>query len=243
MNKPTIIARLEQSARRRRFRLFGNLLSNIVRPEQRTKILDVGGTMTYWLSMDWTTLGNIDVVLLNVFPQEGLPSGFTSVVGDARDLSSYADQEFDTVYSNSAIGHVGTLLDQERMAREIRRVGKSYFVQTPNQEFVIDWRTLVPFFHRLSVPSQAWCLRHVRVGTYPRINDYSASLRAVSRVRNLRFRELKSLFPDGTIVREKVAGLTKSFVVHSGFVVPSEAISSTRSGRRETYRGSLAQPQ
>jgi hypothetical protein len=176
--------------------------------------------------MDWSILGNIEIVLLNTFVQEHLPPPFLSVVADARDLSRYGDREFDVVYSNSVLCHVGAFSDRVRMAREIRRVGRSYFVQTPNPGFIIDWRTLIPFFHFLPLSSQAWCFRHFRVGTYPRIQDYSASLYQASRVQTVTCDELRRLFPDGTIVRERVLGMTKSFVVHSGFVASDRAISS-----------------
>lgn len=208
---------LEQAARRRRFHVFCNLLSHRAEARRRT-ILDVGGTWVYWREMDWSVLGDINVVLLNTFPQSGLPREFTSVVSDARDLSLYRDQEFDTVYSNSVLGHVGTIEDQARMAREIRRVGNSYFVQTPNQRFLVDWRTLVPCFHFLPVTYQAWCFRHFRVGTYPKIADYSESIHQARRIRNVIYEELREMFPDGTILRERVGGLTKSFMVHSGFL-------------------------
>lgn len=79
------------------------------------------------------------VTLLNVMPQAGIDA----VLGDARDLSRYGDGEFDVVFSNSCIGHVGGFEDQLRMAREIRRVGRRYFVQTPNHGLPIDWRILV----------------------------------------------------------------------------------------------------
>jgi hypothetical protein len=217
MNKPAIITALEQSARRRRFAAFSHLFATIACVERPTKILDVGGTWNYWRQMNWTALGNFEVVLLNVVAQDGLPASFKSVVADGRNLSDYGSQEFDVVYSNSAIGHVGTFADQERMAKEIRRVGRSYFLQTPNQRFIIDWRTLMPCFHFLPITYQAWCLRHFRVGTYPRVDDYSSALHLAGRVRNVTFKELQRLFPGGTIVRERVMRLTKSFVVHAGF--------------------------
>jgi hypothetical protein len=218
MNARDLITVLEHAARRRRFCLFTALFSKIANKDRPNRILDVGGTWAYWRQMDWRALGDIEVVLLNVSLEKGLPYPFTSVVCDARELSGYANQEFDTVYSNSVLGHVGSFADQQRMAQEIRRVGRSYFVQTPNQNFVVDWRTLVPFFHFLPVPYQAWCLRHFRVGAYPRITDYSTSIHQAGRIRNVTFDELQSLFPNGAIVRERVGGLTKSFMVHSGFL-------------------------
>jgi hypothetical protein len=216
-NSFAITTAVERSARRKRFALFRSLFLRLNGTNRPLRILDVGGTWDYWREMDWRSLGRIEVTLLNVFPQNGVPYPFTSVLADARDLSSYANSEFDTVYSNSALGHVGTFADQLQAAREIRRVGRSYFVQTPNQHFIIDWRTLVPFFHFLPIPYQAWCFRHFRVGRYQRAPTYSAALHQAMRVRNLTSRELHTLFPDGNLLRERIGGLSKSFMIHAGF--------------------------
>jgi hypothetical protein len=214
MPKPQFIASLEERARRDRQLLFVELLSQVERP---LTILDVGGSYDYWRQTDVAALGNVRIVLLNLFPQDEYPSPFSAEVGDARDLSRYADQEFDVVFSNSVLGHVGGFADQMRMASEIRRVGIRYFVQTPNHGFLIDWRTLVPCFHFLPVAIQAWCFRHFSVGTYRRVTDHTASLELASRIRNIRKGELSLLFPESTVVFEQYSGMTKSFMIHGGF--------------------------
>ena len=45
---------------------------------------------------------------------------FESVWADARDLSQFKNNEFDVVFSNSVIEHVGAIKDQEAMMREVR---------------------------------------------------------------------------------------------------------------------------
>jgi len=214
MPKPRIILCLEKRARRHRHSLFVELLSRIERP---LKILDVGGTYDYWRQTDVAALGNVRIVLLNLFPQDGLVPPFSAAVGDARDLSRYADKEFDVVFSNSLLGQAGRFADQMRMSSEIRRVGKHHFVQTPNHSFIIDWRTLVPCFHFLPVSFQALCFRNFSVGTYQRVTDRATSLQLASRIRNVRKRELRLLFPDSTVVCERFLGMTKSFMIQGGF--------------------------
>ena len=154
---------------------------------------------------------------MNQFPQDDLPSNFSFVIGDARDLSRYPDQSFDLVFSNSVIGHVGDFLEQRRMAREIQRVGRRYFVQTPNHGFPVDWRTLVPFFHFLSPRLQAWCFERMAVGTYPRAADRDKATELAHRIRNVRRYEIPDLFPGATVRNELVFGFTKSFMIHRWF--------------------------
>lgn len=223
MTKPQFIVRAEEKARRARHSLFLELLLQADRP---LNILDVGGEYAYWQQTDMSALGNVRIVLLNLFPQENLSPPFSAEVGDARDLSRYADKEFDVVFSNSVICLVGGLADQMRMASEVRRVGKRYFVQTPNHGFLVDWRTVVPCFHLLPIPLQAWCFRHFSVGTYRKVPDRAVSLELASRVRNLRRRELPLLFPSSSVICERYLGMTKSFMVHGGF--DSSALKSYR---------------
>lgn len=215
MPKQGLLANHEARARRNRHLFFVELLAQVEKP---VTILDVGGTYQYWQQTNYAALGNVRIVLFNVFPQKDLAASFTAEIGDARDLSRYSNREFDVVFSNSVIGHVGRFTDQMRMATEIRRVSKRYFVQTPNHGFLIDWRTLVPCFHFFPVPLQAWCFRHFSVGTIKRITDRTTSLALASRIRNIRHRELRLLFPESTVVPERYLGMTKSFMIHYGFV-------------------------
>ena len=215
MGKPRFFSSLELRARRKRFALFETLASSSLARVAAVRILDVGGTWQYW--SQFGPLEGVEVVLLNIFPQDPVDPPFTALVGDGRDLSRFRDHEFDIVYSNSVLAFVGTLADQGQMAREIRRVGRRYFVQTPNRFFVLDWRTLVPFFHWLPAAAQAWCFRRFKVGIYPRLQEPGTALHHATRVRDLTASELRELFPGATVVRERVLGLTKSFLIHFGF--------------------------
>lgn len=210
MAKPQWIVHLETRARQRRFALISALIP-ATRP---LRILDVGGRWDYWQALDWRVLMPCEITLFNLEVPSDVPQPFTAATGDARDLSRYADDSFDLVYSNSVIGHVGTFADQQRMASEIRRVGKAFILQTPNHHFLIDWRTLVPCFHWLPAAVQAWCFAHMRVGTYPKAATPEVAWTWATRIRNLTRRELRTLFPDSAILRERVAGFTKSFIVH-----------------------------
>ncbi|WP_255695553.1 methyltransferase domain-containing protein [Rhodohalobacter sp. 614A] len=68
-----------------------------------------------------------------VFPNSGaIGKQFQYVQGDALDMHMFEDKSFDVVFSNSVIEHVGSFENQRRFADEVRRVGKAYWVQTPD---------------------------------------------------------------------------------------------------------------
>ena len=160
---------------------------------------------------------DVKVVLLNVEPVEVTGENFVFQRGDARRMDGFRDGEFDVVFSNSVIEHVGGFKEQMQMAAEIRRVGKRYFVQTPNRYFPIEPHFLVPFFQFLPERAQVFLVSHHSLGWYDRIRDYQAAVEVVRGIRLLNKQELKRLFPEAHLQKERFCGLTKSFIVYHGW--------------------------
>jgi hypothetical protein len=199
--------------RRRRFALFRSLLDSLPRP---VRLLDVGGTQFFWEMMGFKADQGLEVTMLNLMPSWTRP-GFRSVVGDARDMRQFADQEFDVVFSNSVIEHVGEPSAQQQMASEIKRVGKRYFVQTPNRHFPLEPHFFFPGFQFLPLAARIWLLQHFDLGWYKKIPDYAAARQEVETIRLLARRDLVRLFPEGRLYNERFAGLTVSFVIYAGW--------------------------
>jgi SAM-dependent methyltransferase len=206
--------------RQRRFALFESLLETL--PEPR-RILDVGGTPGFWEARGYAGRPGTEIVMLNVveFPIEH--PNFTSIVGDAADLGRFPDASFEVVFSNSVIEHLETLERQRRMADEVRRVGRRYFVQTPNRSFPLEPHFLFPGFQFLPLDVRVRLLRRFTLGHYARTPDRAAAEHAIRLIRLLSESELRDLFPGGWLWRERVAGLTKSFVVGGGWPEPDAA--------------------
>lgn len=61
----------------------------------------------------------------------------------------FADKEFDAVWSNAVLEHVGNRESQVRFVSELLRVGKIAFFTTPNRYFPIEVHTLTPLLHWL----------------------------------------------------------------------------------------------
>jgi len=197
--------------REARLQVLADLVRDLPQP---IRVLDVGGTHHFWLSMDRCALPRMHITLFNRWEYDpGIPDA-VAVVGDARDLSRYADREFDVVFSNSVIEHVGGLREQARMARECVRVGKRYYVQTPNRYFPIEPHFLFPCWQFLPLALRAWLHRWRRWGWWDKARSYEEAMEEVESIRLLSRRELRYLFPDATLWTERFLGLPKSFVAY-----------------------------
>ncbi len=195
--------------RRRRFARFIQLVERC--RKQHLRILDIGGTESFWESMGFVESGH-DIVLVNIFAQQTRHENITSIVGDARSLEEFDQGEFDIVFSNSVIEHLRSFEDQRKMAAEVQRLAQRYFVQTPNYYFPIEPHFLVPGFQYLPQRVRVWMLQRFKLGHYERVEDLQRARELVSEIRLLTKSELQSLFPDASIYHERVLGLTKSFL-------------------------------
>jgi hypothetical protein len=196
--------------RRRRLAQFMDLLPQ---GEGSTHILDVGGTEKFWLSVWNEQCEKLSVTLLNLTagPISGdLP--VRSLAGDARDLSQFGMLEFDLCFSNSVIEHVGTLADQRRMADEIRRVAKGYFVQTPYRYFPLEPHFHVPGWAQLPIWCRTVLHQRMNLGWFSAEPDYMKARMDVEQIRLLSMHEFRLLFADAEIRAEKVGPLIKSMI-------------------------------
>ena len=177
-----------------------------------TRVLDVGGTPDCWR---WLPLQPRLVFLNTPRAREEVGEAVEWVAGDGRSLP-FADRAFDIVFSNSAIEHVGDRDSQRRFAAEVMRVGRAYWIQTPNRWFPIEQHLLTPLIH--------WLPKRWQRVIVPRFTVWSAMVPAtpdrrqfyldhyLNEVNLLSAAELRKLFPDARVVHEKFCGWTKSLV-------------------------------
>ena len=116
------------------------------------------------------------------------------------------------MFSNSVIEHLETYERQAAMAAEVRRLASVYWVQTPNFWFPVEPHFLTPAWHWLPVRARVALLRRRRWGWRGPCPDPVEAEALVREVRLMRAGELKRLFPDATLVTEKIGPFTKSFV-------------------------------
>ena len=177
-----------------------------------TRVLDVGGTPETW---DMLAV-RPRVTLLNTPRTKAELAGASWwVAGDGRALP-FRDDAFDVVFSNSVIEHVGDAESQRQFAREVARVGRACWVQTPNRWFPVEQHLLTPLVHWLPKRWQRWIV--------PRFTVWNALVRPtadrrafylthyLNEVRLLSAAEFSALFPGARVIRERVCGWTKSLV-------------------------------
>lgn len=199
--------------RRRRFDYFCSLLSQLDPP---ITILDVGVTIGFWESMEFPADREIKVTILNQIESRGNNPRFVFVKGDACELE-FKDGQFDVVFSNSVIEHVGGLVRQKQMAVEVSRVGKRYFIQTPIKNFPLEPHFLVPFFQFFPIKLKIWMLMQFNLGWFKRQTNEKTAKEIANSITLLNVEDFQNLFPESILVKEKIFGLTKSMTVYKGW--------------------------
>lgn len=200
--------------RDKRFRGFESLVARLPRP---VRVLDVGGTNEFWERRGWVGRADIQIVALNRVAQVQRHGNVQPVAGDATDLSSFDTASFDVVFSNSVIEHLFTFEKQMKMAAEVRRVGKAYWVQTPNYWFPMEPHFHVLGWHWMPLGFRVALLQRWRCGWNGPCPDQAEAQKAVEEVRLLRKSELRVLFPGANLVPERFCGTVKSWTAVDGF--------------------------
>lgn len=172
-----------------------------------TKIIDLGG-----LPFNWSFLRSRPrVILANIEGEPGAHGQFETIVYDGT-FVPFSDDTFDISYSNSVIEHVGGPEAVLRFAGEIRRLAPSYYVQTPNKWFFIEPHFMCAFFHWFPRPIKRKLLLYLTPWAWISKPTQEYVDWAIDNIRLLSVYDMRALFPDATIVRERFLGMTKSII-------------------------------
>lgn len=212
-----------QKNRARRAVMFRRYLQ----PTQQDKILDLGSADGSFIAEIIPFRENVFIADINeeMLCRGRARYGFEMVLLDESGILPFEDNYFEIVHCNSVIEHVtidktrrwslqstkeftkAAFARQKQFASEIRRVGKSYFVQTPNKNFVFESHTWLPLVQFLPRPLLIKTIRFLNKWwvkkTSPDWNLLTAE-------------QMRELFPEAIITREKVFGLTKSLIAIGG---------------------------
>jgi hypothetical protein len=196
---------LAERMRLRRWELIRKHLPEL----SEMKVLDLGGTMQWWLR---APVRPRHVTIVNLEPSEEAP-WLTVITGDACEADRLvAGQSFDLVFSNSLIEHVGGHKARSALAHVIRSLAPRYLVQTPYRYFPIEPHWLFPGMQFLPLPvrwtiASRWPLGHTRGWSEEQ------SLSEVMSTELLGATEMRTYFPDGQLYWERFLGVRKSMIV------------------------------
>jgi hypothetical protein len=175
------------------------------------KVLDLGGSMRFWLS---APVRPRHITVVNLDPSEEAEAPWLTVLtGDACHADRLvAGQRFDLVFSNSLIEHVGGHKARSALSHVVRSLAPRYLVQTPYRYFPVEPHWLFPGMQFLPLPVRwsiafRWPLGHTRGWSE------SQALNEVMSTELLGATEMRTYFPDGQLYWERFLGLRKSMVV------------------------------
>lgn len=139
---------------------------------------------------------HLDVTGTDIAPRPSYPGPF--VKADATIGLPFDDGAFDLAYSSSVIEHVAPGR-RAAFARELARVARGWWVQTPAYSFPIEPHSLLPFAHWLPSAPRRGYWRLGAAGSWEEIAL-------------LRRPELAALLPGSELHAERAGPLTKSWV-------------------------------
>lgn len=221
MSIRSIASKISTRAREKRAATFRSLFDLTA----ETKILDLGAQAGdhIRLVLDGTPVRTENVCIADMdgaaIRRGHAALGYNGIQIDESASLPFADNSFDIVFCSSVIEHVTAPKDevwaadagfrdrafarQRQFADEIRRIGRSFFVQTPNRTFIMEshlWLPFVNFFPRgLLVTTIRFTNRFWPFKSLP---DFNLLDRC----------EMKELFPEAEIAVERKFGLVKSIM-------------------------------
>jgi hypothetical protein len=184
--------------RRKMFQLF----MNVMHPSETTSILDLGVTS----EKDHQASNYFErfyphkhrIVCAGIEDGHHLERAYPGITFRPIQLGEklpFSDRQFDIVFSNAVIEHVGSETKQRLFVEDALRVSKAFFLSTPNRFFPVEMHTGLPLLHFL--PKRAHRLLLAKMG-----HNYWAS---ESNLNLMDAKEFRRLFPNSIPVKiEKV---------------------------------------
>lgn len=174
------------------------------------KILDLGGYPDFWNDVDLP----LDITCLNL-PGSGITERnykshhhITCIEGDACSMPYLKPGDFDVIFSNSVIEHVGNEQKRSDFASEVLRLSDKYWIQTPSKYFPIEAHCGMPFWWFYPTSFRSFILKRWKK-KLPAWTEMVANTSIVNRS------ELKKIFPNCQIQNELFFIIPKSLIAFS----------------------------
>lgn len=92
-------------------------------------------------------------------------------------------------------------------------MGNHYYLQTPNRFFLIEPYFLFPLFQVFPLKFKEFLVYYFKMSFMPKGKTKREARKIGNEVKLLSYDDLKKLFPKASIKKEKMFGLTKSFML------------------------------
>lgn len=193
------VNKFHKISREQKFRLFLKMLN----PSSDDRILDAGAEKGLYFEEKYVWKKNIVALDINRNNLVLLKRKYREVLviqGDVCNLP-FKDNSFDIIFSNAVIEHVGNSERQMEFAKEIMRVGKKWFVTTPNRFFPFELHVYLPFIHYFPQKIQKYIMENIYPG-----ETWNVNLLTASKTRNL--------FQGSTIVKQKITIWSETIIAY-----------------------------
>lgn len=171
------------------------------------RVLDLGGT-----AVSWRVLGlrPSSVTIVNLARDQGPYEPWMNVV--QADACAGGFGQYDLVFSNSLMEHLGGHARRQQFADVIRESASSWWVQTPYRYFPIEPHWIFPGFQFLPFRLRVMVCQHWNTLHTPARKDPGEAAAEVASVELISATEMRTYFPTSEIWFERVAGIPKSLV-------------------------------
>ncbi|MGH9325338.1 MAG: methyltransferase domain-containing protein [Terriglobia bacterium] len=192
-----LLKHFSHKSRTKKFDLFLALL----RPTAEDRVLDIGASGEVFLRYTFEDI--------YPYPKKIVAGGYDAaeiasarryyprsqyVVFDGCSLP-FPDKSFDVVFSNAVVEHILGEGRQQRFAQEVMRVGKSWFVTTPNYWYLFESHYHLPFIQFMPRRVQR---------EYNRLLGTHIPKGSLQELALLSARQLRRLFPGSRVVKVRV---------------------------------------
>jgi hypothetical protein len=197
---------LAERLRRKRWSLFRQQFPDFL----DMRVLDLGGTASWWRRAPERPKS---LTLINLAEFDESSASITAIQGDACAADELLPgASFDLVFSNSLVEHLGGHAQRLKFAEVVHKMAPSYWVQTPYRYFPVEPHWVFPLFQFIPMAARVRIAPKWPVGHTHRW-DSSAARDEVMFTELLSATELRTYFPDGQLLWERLGGVPKSMMI------------------------------
>lgn len=171
------------------------------------KVLDLGGRPQFWRDAPVRPAAVTTVNLVELPADE---PWITTLIADAC-ADRWTHGTFDLVISNSLLEHLGGVARRKQFADVVHAASERWWIQTPYRYFPIEPHWFFPGFQFLPLPMRIAITRRWPLG-YRHAKTREQAYELVQEVELVTITEMRTLFPEGDVWKERMAGLVKSLV-------------------------------